>query len=123
MGLRLRRTARIATHEEVNHRRIGTAVQGVVAVSAPSAIAGELDALPSAPRLRVPTLYLAAQEDQNDPYDFAADAQRLHDATGTTEKRVEIVPGSQHGTFLVSSSARIRTLLEQFLRDPAGTVP
>ncbi len=103
--------------------KLGTSVQGVVAVSAPAAIAGELDALPSAPRLRVPTLYVAAEEDQNAPYDFAADARTLHDATGTAEKRVEIVSGGQHGTFLVSSSARVRTLIEQFLRDPAGTVP
>ena len=103
--------------------KLGTAVQGVVAVSAPAAIAGELDARPSAPRLRVPTLYLAAEEDQNAPYDFAADAQTLHDTTGTTEKRVEIVPGSQHGTFLVSSSAAVRALIEQFVRDPAATVP
>ncbi|MBA3333843.1 MAG: alpha/beta hydrolase [Actinobacteria bacterium] len=103
--------------------KLGTAVQGVVAVSAPAAIAGELDARPSAPRLRVPTLYLAAEEDQNAPYDFAADAQALHDATGTSEKRVEIVPGSQHGTFLVSSSAAGRALIERFLRDPAATVP
>ena len=102
--------------------KLGPAVQGVVAVSAPAAIAGELDALPFAPRLRVPTLYIAAEEDQSSPYDFAADAQMLHDATGTAEKRVEIVPGGQHGTFLVSSSAGVRALIERFLRDPAGAV-
>ncbi len=98
-------------------------VQGVVAVSAPAAIAGTLNALPSVPRLRVPTLYLAAEQDQFPPYDFAADARRLHDATGTTEKRVEIVPGSLHGTFLISGSTRARALLTRFLRNPAGTVP
>jgi alpha-beta hydrolase superfamily lysophospholipase len=99
------------------------AVQGVVAVSAPAAIAGQLNALPSARRLALPTLYLAAEQDQNGPYDFAADAQALFDATGTAEKRVELVPGSQHGTFLVAGSATVRTSLERFLRDPAGTVP
>jgi alpha-beta hydrolase superfamily lysophospholipase len=98
-------------------------VAGLVAVSAPAEIAGRLNAVPSAGRLRVPTLYLAAEEDQNAPYDFAADAQRLFEATGTTEKRVEVVPGSQHGVALVAGSARVRALLESFLRHPAGTVP
>jgi pimeloyl-ACP methyl ester carboxylesterase len=91
-------------------------VQGVVSVSGPAAIVGELDARPAVPRLRIPTLYVAAEQDQNGPYDF-------HDATGTSEKRLELVPGTLHGTFLVDGSARVRTILEQFLRDPAGAVP
>jgi alpha-beta hydrolase superfamily lysophospholipase len=99
------------------------AVQGVVSVSGPAAIEGELDARPIVPRLRVPTLYIAAEQDQNGPYDFAAEARELHDATGTTEKRLELVPGALHGTFLVDGSARVRMLLERFLRDPAGAVP
>jgi pimeloyl-ACP methyl ester carboxylesterase len=103
--------------------KLGRAIQGVVAVSAPAAIANELNAIPAVARLRVPTLYLAAQEDQNDPYDFAADAEKLHAATGTAEKRVLLFPGADHGTFLVSSSARVRSLIERFLRDPAGAVP
>jgi len=98
-------------------------VAGLVAVSAPAEIAGRLNALPSAARLAVPTLYLAAEEDQNAPYDFAADAQRLYDATGTAEKKVEVVPGSLHGVALVAGSGRVRTLLEAFVRDPAGSVP
>jgi alpha-beta hydrolase superfamily lysophospholipase len=98
-------------------------VQGVVSVSGPAAIEGELDARPVVPRLRIPTLYIAAEQDQNGPYDFAAEARELHDATGTTEKRVVLVPGALHGTFLVDGSARVRAVLERFLRDPAGTVP
>jgi alpha-beta hydrolase superfamily lysophospholipase len=98
-------------------------VQGVVAVSAPAAIPGELDARPVAPRLSVPTLYLVAEDDQNGPYDFAADGQVLFDATGTTEKRLVTLPGALHGTFLVDGSAPARAELERFLRDPAGAVP
>lgn len=98
-------------------------VQGIVSVSGPAAIAGELNARPAAPRLRVPTLYLAAARDQNGPYDFAADAQELYDATGTSEKRIEVVPGALHGTFLVDGSARVRAALERFLRRPAAAVP
>jgi pimeloyl-ACP methyl ester carboxylesterase len=103
--------------------RIRPAVTGVVSVSGPAEIVGELNARPSAPRLRVPTLYLVAEQDQNGPYDFAADARALHDTTGTPEKRLEVVPGAQHGTFLVGSSARARSLLVRFLRNPRGTVP
>ncbi len=103
--------------------KLRPAVQGVVSVSGPAAIAGELNARPAAPRLRVPTLYVVAEEDQNVPYDFAAEAQELYEATGTAEKRLELVPGSLHGTFLVQGSARVRTVLERFFRNPAAAVP
>jgi alpha-beta hydrolase superfamily lysophospholipase len=99
------------------------AVQGVVSVSGPAAIEGELNARPAVPRLRVPTLYIAAEQDQNPPYDFAAEAQELYEATGTGEKKLVLVPGARHGTVLVNGSARVRTELQRFLRDPAGAVP
>ena len=102
---------------------IRPAVTGVVAVSAPAHMPSVLDALPAARKLRVPTLYVAAVGDQNWPYDFAGDAQTLYDATATKEKRLVIVPGRLHGTFLVHGSARVRSLLERFVRDPAATVP
>lgn len=103
--------------------RLRPPVQGIVSVSGPAAIVGELNARPVVPRLRVPTLYLAAIGDQGGSYDFAAEARELHAATGTKEKRIELVPGSLHGTFLVEGSARVRAVLERFLRDPAGSVP
>lgn len=98
-------------------------VAGVVAVSAPAEIAGRLNALPAAARVRVPSLYVAAEQDQNAPYDFAADARRLHAATATVEKRLVLVPGSLHGVSLVAGSTRVRSLVEEFLRDPARAVP
>jgi pimeloyl-ACP methyl ester carboxylesterase len=98
-------------------------LEGVVAVSAPARISGQLDALPAARRLSVPTLYVAAVDDQNAGYDFAADARALFDTTATAEKRLELVPGALHGTFLVSGSSRVRSLMLRFLRDPAATVP
>jgi alpha-beta hydrolase superfamily lysophospholipase len=103
--------------------RISPRVAGVVSVSGPAEIVGELNARPAAPKLRVPTLYLAAADDRFPPYDFAAEARELHAATGTREKRLLVVPGSLHGTFLVGGSARARALLTRFLRNPAGTVP
>jgi len=99
---------------------ITPAVSGVAAISAPATIAGRLNALPFAPRLRVPTLYLSSRDDQNAPYDFAADAQRLYDATGSTAKRLELEDGALHGVFLVEGLARVRSLLEAFVRNPAA---
>jgi pimeloyl-ACP methyl ester carboxylesterase len=101
---------------------ISPAIDGIVAVSAPATISGRLDALPSAPRLRVPVLFLAAVGDQNEPYDFAADAERLHAAVVTEDKRLRLLPGSLHGVALVAGSAVARGLLEAFIRDPRGSV-
>ena len=102
--------------------RLTPALAGVVSVSGPAAIAGQLNALPAVPTIRVPTLYVVAEDDQNPPYDFAADAQALYDASTTNEKRLEVVPGSLHGTFLVDGSSAVRALLRSFVRDPAATV-
>ena len=103
--------------------RLGASIQGVASVSGPAAIAGELDARPAVPKLKVPTLYLAAEDDAYPPYDFAAEARELHDSTGTAEKRLQLVPGNLHGTFLVAGSAGVRTTLERFVRAPAASVP
>jgi pimeloyl-ACP methyl ester carboxylesterase len=103
--------------------RIKPRLAGVASVSGPAAIAGELNARPAAPKLRVPALYLAAADDRFPPYDFAADARDLHAATGTREKKLLVVAGSLHGTFLVNGSPTARALLTRFLRDPARTVP
>jgi alpha-beta hydrolase superfamily lysophospholipase len=97
-------------------------VAGIAALSAPAVIAGRADARPFAPRLAVPTLYVAARGDQNPPYDFAADAQRLFDVTGATAKHLELVDGPDHGIALVERAPGIRALLERFVRDPAATV-
>jgi pimeloyl-ACP methyl ester carboxylesterase len=97
-------------------------VAGVVAVSAPAAIAGQLDAVPAVRRIRVPTLFLVAEKDQSARYDFAADARRLYDETGTPEKKFVVVPGSLHGTFLVDGSAPVRKLMLGFVRDPRAAV-
>jgi alpha-beta hydrolase superfamily lysophospholipase len=97
-------------------------VAGIAALSAPAVIAGRVDARPFAPRLTVPALFVAARGDQSPPYDFAADAQRLYETSGSTAKRLELVDGSDHGVSLVARSPSIRALLERFVRDPAATV-
>ena len=64
------------------------AVDGVVSVSAPGRFMG-MDAVATAPRLRVPVLYLAAEGDDNAGYDFSEDARELHAATAAADKRLE----------------------------------
>ena len=103
--------------------KISPRLAGVASVSGPAAIAGKLDARAAASRVRVPTLYLAAADDRYPPYDFAAEARELHAVTGTRDKKLLVVPGTLHGTFLVGGSPRARTLLTRFLRDPARAVP
>jgi pimeloyl-ACP methyl ester carboxylesterase len=88
-------------------------VAGVVSLSAPATFAG-VDAAQAVPRLNVPVLYLAAQDDGAGS--FASDARALHDATPSADKRVEILPGTSHGVSLVSAPGRARQLVEEFLR-------
>lgn len=84
-------------------------VSGVVSVSGAADLAGALEAVP---RLRVPVLYVAGKYDPQ----FAADAQRLYDATGSTDKTLKIIPRGEHGTELVASSSSVRNLIESFVR-------
>jgi len=91
------------------------AVDGVVSVSGPARFRG-MDALKSAPRLRVPVLYLAAEGDDNAGYDFSQDAEAMHAATAAADKRLEVLPGTLHGIALIAGSARARTAVETFVR-------
>jgi pimeloyl-ACP methyl ester carboxylesterase len=72
---------------------IRPAVQGVVTFGAPQAF-GRVDALAAARTLQVPALFTAAVDD--DPFDD--DARALFDACTSVDKRLEIIPGSQHGS-------------------------
>jgi pimeloyl-ACP methyl ester carboxylesterase len=91
------------------------AVTGVISVSGPARFMG-MNAVASAPRLRVPVLYLAAEGDDNAGFDFSDDAREMHAATAATDKRLEILPGRLHGVALVGGSPRVKTLIEAFLR-------
>ena len=90
-------------------------VDGVVSLSAPARFRG-MDAVRTAPRLRVPVLYLAAEADDNAGYDFSADARAMHAATAATDKRLEVLPGHLHGIALVAGSPRARASVEAFLK-------
>lgn len=86
-------------------------VDGVVSLSAPTNISS-VNAQAAVQRLAVPTLFVAAEQD--DP--FNADAQTLFNASVAREKQLEVLPGSAaHGSGLLAS-ASIRTLFDEFLR-------
>jgi pimeloyl-ACP methyl ester carboxylesterase len=70
-------------------------ISRVASLSGPRNLEG-LDAGRAVPRLRVPTLFVAGKEDA--PY--VDDARGMY-RTATTEKRLLIVPGSDHGTDLL----------------------
>ena len=67
-------------------------VDGVVSVSSPARFRG-MDAAATAPRLRVPVLYLAAEADDNAGFDFSQDAEAMHAATASADKRARAPPG------------------------------
>lgn len=86
-------------------------LNGVVSLSGPAVFSG-IDALSTAPRLTVPVLYVVGQLD----VDFAPDAQKLYDATGSADKSIHMLPVGLHGVDLVRSDPQARALVEAFLR-------
>ena len=86
-------------------------LSGVVSLSGPATFSW-IDALNLVPRLTVPVLYLAGQFDS----EFALDAQRLYDATASTDKAIHILPVGSHGVDFVRSDPQARGLVESFIR-------
>jgi pimeloyl-ACP methyl ester carboxylesterase len=86
-----------------------TGVDGVVSVSGAADLA---DAIDLVPQLHAPVLFLAGRFD----VDFANDAKRLYDATGSADKTLKILNRGEHGTQLVGSSPAARRLIEGFIR-------
>ena len=91
-------------------------VTGVVSVSAPASFRG-MDGLGTAKRLRVPVLYLAAEQDVNAGFDFAQDAETMHAAAASADKRLEVLPGALHGIALIAGSARARACGRELPQD------
>ena len=88
---------------------------GVVSVSAPARYRG-MDGVKAGPRLRVPVLYLAATADDNGGYDFSKDAQAMFAKAAAKDKRLELLPGAEHGIGLIASSTKAKSLVEGFLK-------
>jgi alpha-beta hydrolase superfamily lysophospholipase len=87
-------------------------VASVVSLSAPARFRRQ-NALDVAPRLRLPVLYVASEDE---PVSIADDARALYQATGSADKRLEIVPGRAHGLRILEGSSSTRTLVENFVR-------
>ncbi len=85
-------------------------VTGVTTLSAPLDFKG-LDATEAVSRLRMPLLFIAAEDDSG-----AEGARQLQELTGNTGD-LQIVPGDDHGTDLLggSSQEQVWTLLTTFI--------
>ena len=90
-------------------------VDGVVSVSAPARFMG-MNAAATAPRLRTPVLYLAAELDDNAGFDFSEDAEEMYAKTAAVDKQLQVLPGSSHGVGLIAGSPRAKALVEGFLK-------
>ena len=92
-------------------------LDGIVAASPGLSYQG-LDAERAVPALRVPVLYLAAKGD----FDFAMRAQKLHDRTGSADRRLVVVDGDAHGSELVAGAAGAanQALIGSYVRDRLG---
>jgi pimeloyl-ACP methyl ester carboxylesterase len=88
-------------------------IEGVVSLSGASAFEG-MDALNAAKRLVVLARFAAAARDTG----FARDARALTRTARSSDKAVLVVPGADHGTFLLqgSSGPRVRAFVDAFLK-------
>lgn len=90
-------------------------VDGVVSLSGPSTY-GVMNGVAAARKLTMPTLYVAGSQDDG----FADESRALYDATGSTNKRLEIVDTDDHGVDLLDDRAT-RATVEQFIAEQAKT--
>ncbi len=100
-----------ATASVVAAASIKPAVSGVVALSGARTFV-RLDAAAAARRLQVPALFVAEEAD----VDYPSEAQALFAATASKDKRVEVLPGGNHGTRMLASTA-VADLVTSFVRD------
>ena len=107
-----------ATAVLVAAARLRPPVAGVVSLSAGAVVLG-LDARPAVPRLRVPTLFMAARGDEG----FASAARGLYGAAGTHDKRLVVLSSAAHGTNLLtngSEGAAARKIVRKFVEVHLG---
>jgi dienelactone hydrolase len=88
---------------------LASAPAAVVSLSAPASY-GPLNALQAVARLRTPTFFAASEND--DP--FVGDARALYAASAAPDKRLDILPGSAHGSAMLEDPA-FRARVEAFI--------
>jgi dienelactone hydrolase len=94
--------------------RSAPGVVGVVSLSGPE-VFGNLDAGEAVRGLEAPLLLLAAKGDGH----FPADARTLFRQARSDDKELVLLPGSAHGTALLSAG-RARRSFESFIAEQAG---
>ena len=97
--------------------RIEPAVQGVFSIAAPL-VFGPSDGLAAVRTLALPALFMSAAEDGT----FAEEARELYAACPSAQKRLEIVPGTEHGA-PVLRSASARTLVDTWIGERFAATP
>jgi pimeloyl-ACP methyl ester carboxylesterase len=110
-----------ANHALLAAARIKPSVGGVIALSPPRRIPGQEPVEPAMPRLRMPLLFVSAEQD---PGSAATTVRRYEDAAGTDATRVVMVDGRGRGSELLAgaSGAVVRTAIEGFL-DTQSSAP
>jgi pimeloyl-ACP methyl ester carboxylesterase len=83
-------------------------VAGVISLSGPAAFAG-VDAGKAMPKLTVPVLFLVGEFDEP----FIDDAKTLYATCAAKDKKLEILPKSNHGTALIDE--RVDRQIQTFL--------
>jgi alpha-beta hydrolase superfamily lysophospholipase len=73
---------------------------------------GRVDSLQAVRALRVPVLFVSADEDAQ----FPEDARALYDACASPDKQIAIVPGTMHGSPVLRDPAT-RALVDGWIRD------
>jgi pimeloyl-ACP methyl ester carboxylesterase len=93
-------------------------VAGVASLSGPAEFS-VMDAMTASKQLTVPVLYMAAENDQER---FPNDARAMYAACSARHKQLVILPGSDHGSDLLSGNAsdQARSALETFITDSTG---
>ena len=86
-------------------------ISGVISFASPQ-IFGRIDALKASQALRVPALFISAEEDTP----FPEDARAMYDACGSPDKQIAIVPGTVHGAPVLRVPAT-RALVDGWIRD------
>jgi dienelactone hydrolase len=105
IGASMRGTAVLASAANIR-----PPVDGVISVSGPASFGGA-DAVGGGSTANGAGALLVAANDSG----FMEDARALYAATSSSDKSIEILPGSDHGVLLLSYAARARQLVEQFL--------
>jgi pimeloyl-ACP methyl ester carboxylesterase len=88
-----------------------TDISGVISFASPQ-IFGPVDALKAARALRVPVLFISADEDAP----FPDDARAMFEACASPDKQIAIVPGTVHGAPVLRDPAT-RALVDGWIRD------